>query len=469
MRVLFILIFTFALSSCSGNTTNGKSSFANQTQGFEHREGFIDLYVNEKKGKVYANLPKVNDKGVSLRLIYTARLTAGLGSNAVGLDRGWGDSGQVVVFRELGDKVVVEVENLTYRASANAELEKKAVNESFARSFISFIDVLSRDSDGAMLVDLTAFLKRDALNIVPYLAAADQGNFSLKEDLTHIQTDAVFSFPDNAEMDVFLTLASNKPGGEISSTAANGRDVTLIQHHSFVRLPDDNYIPLRSDPRAGVIEEVHFDYSATLTDTIERRLARRFRLEKINPEAERSKVKKPIVFYIDGGAPEPVRSALVDGAKWWEEAFEAAGYIDAYQVKILPENIHPLDVRYNVVQWVHRQTRGWSYGGGVADPRTGEMLKGHVNLGSLRVRQDRMIFEGLSGTSKLNSGDIDDPVELALARIRQLAAHEVGHSLGFAHNFAASTYDKQSVMDYPAPDVRAINGNLISLTLTELV
>ncbi len=460
MRIVLILVLSFVLGACSDKSTPNKNSLASQTQGFEHREGFIDLYVSDTKGKVYANLPKAENKGVSLRLIYTARLTAGLGSNPIGLDRGWGDSGQLISFREVGGKVVIEVENLMYRASANEALEKKAVNESFARSFIGSMDVLARGSNGEMLVDLTEFLKRDALSIIPNLAAADQGSFSLVKDRTVIQTNAVLSFPDNVEMDVFLTLSSAKPGSEVSSTAANGRDVTLIQHHSFVRLPDNNYTPRRSDPRAGAVEEVHFDYSAALTDTIERRLARRFRLEKINPDAAQSKVKKPIIFYIDGGAPEPVRSALIEGASWWKEAFEAAGYSDAYQVKVLPDDIHPLDVRYNVVQWVHRQTRGWSYGGGVSDPRTGEMLKGHVNLGSLRVRQDRMIFEGLSGTAKLNSGDSDDPVELALARIRQLSAHEVGHALGFAHNFAASTYDKQSVMDYPAPDVRAVNGAL---------
>jgi len=201
---------------------------------------------------------------------------------------------------------------------------------------------------------------------------------------------------------------------------------------------------------------VHYDYSAPLSAQIENHIARRYRLQK----NEAGETIKPIVFYIDSGAPEPIRSALIDGAKWWEEAFAAAGYPDGYRVEVLPEDAHPLDIRYNVVQWVHRQTRGWSYGGGVSDPRTGEMLKGHVNLGSLRVRQDRMIFEGLVGTAKTDSGEDDDPVELALDRIRQLSAHEVGHALGFAHNFAASTYGKGSVMDYPAPDVRVTDGKM---------
>ena len=257
-------------------------------------------------------------------------------------------------------------------------------------------------------------------------------------------------------MDVYFTLTTADPGREVATTAANGKDATLIQHHSFVRLPEDGYTPLRSDPRAGAVEQVYYDYSAALNAPIETRVARRYRLEK---NADGS-TKDPIVFYIDSGAPEPVKGALLDGARWWADAFAEAGFPDGYRVEVLPEDVHPLDVRYNVVQWVHRQTRGWSYGGGVSDPCTGEMLKGHVNLGSLRVRQDRMIFEGLAGTAKTGTGADDDPIELALDRIRQLSAHEVGHALGFAHNFAASTYGKGSVMDYPAPDVRVTNGEM---------
>jgi len=449
MRIFLSLFIVILLAGCQ---PAAKSS--DPLAGLDHRAGFIDLYVDKNKNRVLAKLPKADEDGVSMRLIHTARLTAGLGSNPVGLDRGWGDSGKIIVFRRMGDKVIIEAENMLYRASPDNPLEERAVRESFARSFLASVDVV-KGSDG-LLVDLTDFLKSDVLNLVQYLKDRDQGSFSLSKDRTLVDTNNVFAFPDNVEMDVFFTLSSVKPGTEVATTAANGRDATLIQHHSFVRLPEEGYEPLPSDPRAGAIEEVHYDYSAPISGQIETRLARRYRLQK----NEAGETINPIVFYIDSGAPEPIRSALVDGAEWWAEAFEAAGYPDGYHVEILPEDAHPLDIRYNVVQWVHRQTRGWSYGGGVSDPRTGEMLKGHVNLGSLRVRQDRMIFEGLVGTAKTDSGADDDPVELALDRIRQLSAHEVGHALGFAHNFAASTYGKGSVMDYPAPDVRVTDGQM---------
>ena len=450
MMRIFIILLSFLIFV--GSQPAAKTS--NPLAGLDHRAGFIDLYVDKAKNKVFAKLPKAGEDGVSLRLIHTARLTAGLGSNPVGLDRGWGDSGKIIVFRKLGNKVIIEAENTLYRASPDNPLEERAVRESFARSFLASADVV-KSADG-LVIDLTDFLTSDILNLKQYLKDRGEGNFSIAKDRTLVDTRNVFAFPDNVEMDVFFTLSSAKPGREFSTTAANGLDATLIQHHSFVRLPEEGYQVLKSDPRAGAIERVHYDYSAPLAGQIETRLARRYRLEK-NDAGE---TINPIVFYIDSGAPEPIRGALVDGAKWWEEAFAAAGYPDGYRVEVLPEDAHPLDIRYNVVQWVHRQTRGWSYGGGVSDPRTGEMLKGHVNLGSLRVRQDRMIFEGLVGTSKTNTGADDDPVELALDRIRQLSAHEVGHALGFAHNFAASTYNKGSVMDYPAPDVRVTNGQM---------
>jgi len=449
MRIFISLLTLLILSGCQP-----AAKTSNPLAGLDHRAGFIDLYVDKNENKVLAKLPKAGDDGVSLRLIHTARLTAGLGSNPVGLDRGWGDSGKIILFRQLGNKVIIEAENLLYRASPDNPLEERAVRESFARSFLASADVV-KGTDG-LVIDLTDFLTSDVLNLVQYLKDSDQGSFSLAKDRTLVDTSNVFAFPDNVEMDVFFTLSSAKPGTEVATTAANGRDATLIQHHSFVRLPEEGYQVLKSDPRAGAIERVYYDYSATLSGQIETRLARRYRLQK----NEAGETINPIVFYIDSGAPEPIRGALIDGAEWWKEAFAAAGYPDGYRVEVLPEDAHPLDIRYNVVQWVHRQTRGWSYGGGVLDPRTGEMLKGHVNLGSLRVRQDRMIFEGLVGTAKTNTGADDDPVELALDRIRQLSAHEVGHSLGFAHNFAASTYNKGSVMDYPAPDVRVTDGEM---------
>ncbi len=419
---------------------------------FTRKDGFLTLFADEDGGKVYAVFPPADEEGVALRAIYAAGLTSGLGSNPVGLDRGLFDSGSLLAFRRVGDKMIAEQENWTYRASSDNPLERKAVRESFARSFLWAGEVTATGPGGESLVDISSFLTRDSLAVVKALKDHPKGgSFSIADDRTFPDAANALAFPDNVEFDSYLTLTSDAPGGEVSATAPDARAVTMVMHHTLARLPGDGYEPRPYDVRSGAIDIPHYDFSAPLSDSIGRSVARRYRLERVDPAAESGPVKKPIVFYVDSGAPPQIRDALIDGASWWADAFAAAGFEDAFRVEPLPEGAHPRDIRYNVISWTHRQTRGWSYGGGVSDPRTGEMIKGSVILGSQRVRQDRMIFEGLAGADKSGTGSADDPVEIALARIRQLSAHEVGHSLGFAHNFAASSNDRASVMDYPAP------------------
>ncbi|WP_273240918.1 zinc-dependent metalloprotease [Hyphomonas atlantica corrig.] len=424
-----------------------------------HKDGFVDLYLDAEGGRVLVALPKPDEDGVSLRAIQATGLTAGLGSNPIGLDRGRANGGEIVAFRKVGDKIVAEIENWAYRASADNPLERKAVRDSFARSFVWSGEILGTGPEGELLVDLSTYLTRDTMDVRATLKQHPKGGaFQVSKDLSMPDVSAALAFPDNVEFDAFLTLTSDEPKAEVWATAADARSVTLVQHTSLVRLPDDGYTPRMFDPRSGAIDVGYYDFSAPLTGQVGQSFARRFRLQKQDPTAESSPAKEPIVFYVDSGAPQEIRDALIEGASWWADAFEAAGFPDSFRVEVLPEGAHPLDVRYNVIQWVHRQTRGWSYGGGLTDPRTGEMLKANVILGSQRVRQDRMIFEGLAGAEKTGMGEANDPVQIALSRIRQLSAHEVGHTLGFAHNFAASSNDRASVMDYPAPFVRVGQG-----------
>ncbi|MCB2098917.1 MAG: zinc-dependent metalloprotease [Parvularculaceae bacterium] len=463
MRRIAMALAAATLGGCTVENAPGGTADGEPKVLTDHPRRGAALFRAEAgaDGRVLITLPKAEGDGVSLRVIHSAGLTAGLGSNPVGLDRGYADSGRVIAFRRVGAKVIIEQENWNYRASADNALEKAAVRQSFANSFLWAGEVAEERPSGAYTVDIASFLTSDVLDLRGALTRGGQGAYSFDKDRSFVEASSLLVFPDNVEIDAHVTLEADKAGGEVAATAADGRDFTLTQHHSFVRLPDDGYKPRIFDPRAGGIDSPFYDFSVKLDEPVIRKYAQRFRLERKDPNAKSGPVKKPIVFYIDPGAPEPVRQALIDGAKWWADAFKAAGFENAYQVELLPEDAHPMDARYNVVQWVHRQTRGWSYGGGVVDPRTGEMIKAHVVLGSQRVRQDRMIFEGLAGASKTGSGAADDPVELSLARIRQLSAHEIGHTLGFAHNFAASTNDRASVMDYPAPYVRPTgNGSL---------
>jgi hypothetical protein len=406
-------------------------------------------------GKIVATFPKPDENGISARYIYLAQLETGLGSAPIGLDHASANESRILVFRRLGKKVAAEVENSKFTASGSED-EKRAARNSFATSTLWLGDVIKTNADGSYTVDLSGFLARDDLDVVAAIKRGGGGDFKFDKDLSAADPNFVKVFPKNAEFAARITFRSDDPKPEVSNIIS-GNTLSLVIRHSLIALPEPGYIP-RTDPFGYSIGRQQVDYSAPLGKPVVIELARRFRLGKVDPGAAASPVKKPIVFYIDRAAPEPVRTALVEGVGWWKAAFDGAGYQNAFQVAVLPEGADPLDVRYNVVNWVDRATRGWSYGQPIDDPRTGEILKGSVLLGSLRVRQDMMIFQALVGAGLTGTGDVNDPISAALGRIRQLGAHEVGHAIGLAHNFAASTQGRYSVMDYPAPRIELENG-----------
>ena len=450
-------------------------SIAEKTDGMISHQGFVPFYWDETTGQLLIEISRWDEE-----FLYVHSLATGLGSNPVGLDRGQLGDEKVVHFTKAGPRVLMVERNLRFRAVTENELERQAVEQSFAQSVI-WGGTVAAESDGKVLVDITSLLMSDIHGVIQTLSNSDQGDYSLDEERSAVYLPRCKAFPENTELESTLTfavktLAGNNPGRYVQQTTPTPNSISLRQHHSFIKLPDDNYRPRKYDVRSPCIHITFADYASPLDVQLQKRWIVRHRLQKKNPDQELSEPIEPIIYYVDAGAPKQIQEALVEGASWWNEAFESAGFKDAFQVKLLPPDADPLDVRYNVIQWVHRSTRGWSYGGAVTDPRTGEIIKGHVTLGSLRVRQDQLLVKGLED-SALSSGnrncaccgiigiaeeaslaDLDsktDALEVALARIRQLSAHEVGHTLGFVHNFAASTYaDRASVMDYPAPRVR---------------
>jgi hypothetical protein len=357
-----------------------------------------------------------------------------------------------VRFERVGPRVLLVEPNTRYRAATGNAAERRAVEESFARSVLWGFTVAA-EQGGRVLVDATDFALRDAHGVVGALRRARQGDYRLDASRSALYLPRTRGFPRNTEIEVTLTFTGDNPalGRDVTPTP---EAITVRERHSFVALPEPGYEPRRSDPRAGYFGIAYADYATAIDAPLVQRFISRHRLAKRDPRARTSEPVRPIVYYLDPGVPEPVRSALLDGARWWSQAFEAAGYRDAFRVEILPDSADPMDVRYHVIQWVHRATRGWSYGNSIVDPRTGEIIKGHVNLGSLRVRQDFLIAEGL--LAPYARGDEDAPAarEMALARLRQLSAHEVGHTLGLAHNYIASAQGRASVMDYPHPLAR---------------
>jgi hypothetical protein len=423
--------------------------------GFEKFEGYFNFYYDKENDKVYLQVDELEKE-----FLYVYSLSSGIGSNDIGLDRGQLGNEQVVFFKKAGQKLLLVQPNLRFRALTDNELEKKSVEQAFAKSVLGGFKIFDK-SKSSYLIDITGFLLRDAHGVANRLKGTKQGTYKLDLSKSAINFERTKAFPKNIEFDMFLTFSGNAEGEWIQSVVPNPNLVTVAQHHSFIELPDDGFEKRDFDPRCGTYPFTYYDYATPVEEPILKRYIPRHRLEKKNPTAESSEAVEPIIYYLDNGTPEPVRSALLEGGRWWNQAFEAIGYKDAYQVKILPDDADPMDIRYNVIQWVHRSTRGWSYGASVRDPRTGEIIKGHVSLGSLRIRQDFMIAQSLMNKPFAENDDNDKQMlDLALARIRQLSAHEIGHTLGFAHNFAASTTNSASVMDYPHPQFSLKDGKI---------
>jgi hypothetical protein len=454
-RPLFALAVSFCVAACAAGPATRSTpkapsvtpAIAEKVAGMQALPGFFNLYWDDKEGKLWLEIDRWQSE-----FLYQSALAAGIGSNDIGLDRGQLGPTRVVRFERVGPKVLLVQSNLEYRAVSDAPDERRAVRESFAESALWGFTVAAQTGDRA-LVDATEFFLRDAHDIPAALKRTRQGTFHLDAARSALALERTRSFPLNTEVEATLTFAGDDPGEWVRQVTPAPGAITVREHHSLVALPPQGYKPRAHDPRSSFFDLAYQDYAVPISEPLVQRWTARHRLEKKDPSAAVSEPVTPIVYYLDRGAPEPIRQALLDGARWWNAAFEAAGYHNAFRVELMPEGADPMDLRYNVIQWVHRATRGWSYGATVIDPRTGEILKGHVTLGSLRVRQDYLIAEALLAPHETGKPPSGRPQELALARLRQLAAHEVGHTLGLMHNYSSSTVGRASVMDYPPPVV----------------
>ncbi|WP_462264065.1 zinc-dependent metalloprotease [Mucilaginibacter sp.] len=445
MKRLYFLLFIFLICTAYSKAQKITSDFDTKTQGLAKYPGYFNFYWNERTGHILLEVDKLNQE-----FLYVSTMPAGVGSNDLGLDRGQIGDTRIVKFIKSGPKILLIQPNYDYRAVSNNPDERKSVEEAFAQSVIWGFTAEAQDN-GRILIDVTAFLLRDSHHLADKLAGSGQGSFRADDSRSAIYLPQTKGFPENSEFEATITLSGRGTGQEIRSVTPDPDFITVRMHHSFIKLPDGNYKPRKFDPRAGYFSTDYMDFATPIEEPIVKRFINRHRLQKKDPTAALSEPVQPIIYYVDRGAPELVRNALIEGASWWSQAFEAAGYKNAFQVKLLPADADPMDVRYNMIQWIHRSTRGWSYGASITDPRTGEIIKGQVSLGSLRDRQDFLIAEGL--LQPYEEGKPLDPrlMKMVTARLRQLAAHEVGHTLGLYHNYIASTQNRASVMDYPPP------------------
>jgi hypothetical protein len=443
LLVLALLFLGASTASAQASPQQPATTIAARTAGFERRDGFVPLYVDARQGRIYAEIPRD-----TLRALFFVTRATGLGSNPVGLDRGANGDEQVVRFDHDGDRVLMVFENTSFRSTLNPT-HRLTVDESFPPSTVASLPILAEEG-GRTLIDLTDVAYRDWTDVAGTLTRLNQGSYVVARDRSSLNRPYTRAYPDNSEIDAALTFTTTgRPGGIVSRMAPDGRAFTLRQHLSFVRLPNGDYRPRELDPRVGYFGITFKDYGQPIQRPLEQRWISRHRLERVNPADPNSPIRNPIVYYVDPGIPEPVRSATLDGVRFWSEAFDRAGLKGAFRVELRPETVDPMDARYNVVQWENRNERGWSIGGGLADPRTGEMIKAMARMDSHRARTDYNLYAALMGADAAAAD-----TAYVLSRVRQVSAHEVGHTLGLSHNYIASTNERSSVMDYPAPRVR---------------
>ena len=446
--VLVLLLVVSPLCAQPRTETTKSQTIDEKVAGMQKFPGYFPFYWDAKAGKLWLEIDKWNTE-----FLYVESLPAGIGSNDIGLDRGQLGNSFIVRFDRSGPKVLLVAPNYDFRAVTNDPDEKLAVKDAFAESTLWGFEVAAEES-GRVLVDATAFYLRDVHHVTNSLQQSQQGTYRLDPSRCAFYLANTKNFPQNTEIETTLTFTGDPSGQFIRQVVPSPEAVTVRERHSFVQLPGPGYKPRVFDPRSSFFGITYMDFATPIEEPITKRFISRHRLAKKDPSAAVSEPVAPIVYYVDRGAPEPVRSALVAGARWWNQAFEAIGYKDAFRVEVMPPDVDPMDVRYNVIQWVHRSTRGWSYGESLSDPRTGEIIQGRVSLGSLRDRQDFLIAEGLLAPYEKGKPLSPKLLEMVLARLRQLAAHEVGHTLGLQHNYAASPVNRASVMDYPAPYVK---------------
>src|SRR5947208_501889 len=434
----------------SGSDTPKIATINERVSGMQKFPGYFPFYWDAKAGKIWLEINRWNSE-----FLYVESLPAGIGSNDIGLDRGQLAQSHIVRFERTGPRVLLIASNEAFRANSDNADERRAVKDAFAESTLWGFEVAAEEGNRA-LVDATAFYLRDVHGIPGTLQRGQQGQFRLDPTRCAFYLANTKNFPQNTEVETTLTFTTDGGAGPlVRSVTPVAQAITVREHVSFVELPPPGFKPRVNDPRSGYFGIQYMDFATPISEPVVKRYIDHHRLQKKDPAAAISDPVKPIVYYVDRGAPEPVRSALIEGASWWNQAFEAAGYKNAFRVEVMPVDADPMDVRYNVIQWVHRSTRGWSYGSSLTDPRTGEIIQGRVSLGSLRDRQDFLIAEGLLAPYGKDKSQVATIMEqIVLARLRQLAAHEVGHTLGLQHNFAASTTNRASVMDYPAPLVK---------------
>lgn len=437
--------------------------------GLERTEGFVPFYWDAADNRMLLEVPAFEED-----VLYYVSATTNGGSVQVSLDRGVIYTA-VIHFVRSGDRVVVNQINTDFRATMGSEATQQGVRDSFPTSVLAVLPVVS-DSGGRVVVDGTPLLMRDAGYVAGRLKRSGQGDFRFDPAKSAYYLPQTKAFPENTEIDTIASFVSAAPGVAVREVMPAPDTYTLRIRHSFLKAPT-GYQPRVADPRIGVGSIQFQDFSKPIDETPFTEWVRRFRLEKKDPAAAMSEPVEPIVFYFDPAIPDPIREAMKAGLLWWNESFEAAGFINAIEARDAPADMDPMDIRYPYVLWIHRDGRGFSSAGTFADPRTGEILGSKTHMDTYRMRTIANYFDAYSGglpedgsgltiaDPSLVSTDVYNQMpegqrDMAFLRQAVLTAHELGHVLGYGHNWNANFNDRSSVMEYPVPRVTVKDGKL---------
>jgi hypothetical protein len=411
-------------------------------------ERLLPIEFDAATGRVTLIIPRLGEE-----MLYLNTLATGLGTMPPLLDRGQVGTSGVVRFERRGPQVLLVRSNTAHRAEGGGEALRRSVEESFPQTVLASFAIKSEEP-GRLTVDATDFFLGDVFDVAGSLRRGGAGSVRVDRERSFIDGAGTGAFPINTEVRAVLSFVTDDPSPTLRRVAPDGRSVTLAQQHTFLQLPDDRMAPRAFDPRAGLFPGTYFDFAQGFDSDYRQRIIVRWRLEPADPAAylrgELVEPVKPVIYYVDPAIPEPYRSAFIEGGLWWNDVLQAAGWRDAFRIEDLPAGADPLDARYPMIYWVHRQDRGPSVGPAFVDPVTGEIVGTVVRMDSYRSLVNHDIYMGLLSAAGPAGLQIDAQ-EFAMARRRQHMAHEIGHTLGLAHNFVAATQGRSSVMDYPFP------------------